>query len=60
MTAPRDHHAFVLDKTICISNRHDFEAHDDVQAVQIARKYVNGHDVEVWELGRVGRLKNRE
>ena len=40
-------------KTNRISHRHDFEAQDDLQAIQIAQQAVDGHDVEVWEFGRV-------
>ena len=41
--------------------RRDFEADDDVQAVQIARQYVDGHDVEVWQRDRMlGKLKQSD
>jgi len=36
----------------------NFEAADDVAALEHGRKFVNGHDVEVWENARqVGVLK---
>ncbi len=61
MTTSREYRAFLLDKTGRITRRHDFEADDDVQAVQIAQQYVDGHDVEVWQLGRVvGNLQTSE
>ena len=53
-----DYRAFVLDADGHVRQRQDFEAEDDVQAVQIAQRYVDGHDVEVWQLGRmVGKLE---
>jgi hypothetical protein len=53
-----EYRAFLIGKNGKITGREDFEAEDDVQAVQIAQKYVDGHDVEVWQLGRVvGKLK---
>lgn len=62
MTDSKDYRAFILDNSNHIVKRHDFEAQDDVQAVQIAQqKYVDGHDVEVWQLGRIiGKLKRQE
>ena len=56
-----DYRAFVLNAGGHVSKRHDFEADDDVQAVQIARQYVDGHDVEVWQRDRmIGKLKQSD
>jgi hypothetical protein len=30
----------------------DLEAADDAEAINKARQYVDGHDVELWQLGR--------
>jgi hypothetical protein len=30
----------------------DFEAADDEKAIETAKQYVDGHDVELWQLGR--------
>ena len=61
MTNPTGYRAFLFDRTGHVTKRHDFEADDDVQAVQIAQQYVDGHDVEVWQLGRVvGKLKKHQ
>lgn len=52
-----EYRAFVIDKGDHIVRRHDFEAEDDVQAILVAEKFLDGHDVEVWHLRRVvGRL----
>lgn len=56
-----DYRAFVLNAEGHVTKRHDFEADDDVQAVQIARQYVDGHDVEVWQRDRmIGKLKQSD
>jgi hypothetical protein len=48
-----EYRAFLIDQFGKVTRREDFEAEDDVQAVQIAQKYVNGHRVEVWQASRV-------
>jgi hypothetical protein len=53
MTAPTHYRAFVLDKDRHIMKRHDFEAANDDDALKHARQYVDGHDVEVWQLKRI-------
>ena len=59
MTGPRDYRAFVLDKDDHIVKRHDFEAENDAAALEIARQYVDGHDVEVWQRSHIiSRLKH--
>ena len=56
----RPHRAFVLDDAEHIFRRHDFEAKADAQAIELAEKFVDGHNIEVWELRRVvARLKAR-
>jgi hypothetical protein len=56
-----DYRAFVLNDAGHVIKRHDFEAQDDARAVQIARQYVDGHDVEVWQRARmVGKLKQSD
>ena len=44
-----DYRAFVLDSNDHIIKRHDFVADNDSAALEIARKYIDGHDVEVWQ-----------
>jgi hypothetical protein len=31
---------------------HDLDSEDDVAAIEAARQYVNGSDVEVWQASR--------
>jgi hypothetical protein len=53
-----DYRVFVLNAGGHVTTRHDFEADDDVQAVQIAQQYVDGHDVQVWQRDRmIGKLE---
>lgn len=48
-----DYSAYILNAGGHVVNRHDLQADDDAQAVQIASQYVNGHDVEVRQRDRV-------
>jgi hypothetical protein len=51
--------AYPVDAHGRIQKRIDFEAADDAAALERARQYVDGHDVEVWQLGRsVGKLEH--
>ena len=60
-TAPAEYRAFVLDKEDHIVRRHDFMAPNHDAALKHAQQYVDGHDVEVWQLTHiVARLKRRE
>jgi hypothetical protein len=53
--------AYVLDAGDHIVSRYEFEADDSASALEIARQWVNGHDVEVWQLTHtIGRLKSDE
>jgi hypothetical protein len=41
-----------------IVSRHDFEADNHTAALELARQYLNGHDVEFWHSTYfLGRLK---
>jgi hypothetical protein len=56
-----DYRAFVIDATGHVVKRHDFTAEDDVRALQRAQRYLDRHDIEVWQFGRVvGKLKSKE
>jgi hypothetical protein len=58
--APNDYRAYVLDKDDHILQRHDFFAENAAAALDFARQYVDGHDVEVWLRAQViGRLKHK-
>ena len=45
--------AYALDPHGHITKRFEFEAADDVAALAHARQWVDGCDVEVWQLARV-------
>ena len=54
-----EYRAFLLDKSDHIVRRQDFEAENDASALETARQYVDGHDVEVWKRTHIiGRLKH--
>lgn len=44
--------AYLLDAEGHIAKRIDFESTDDATAISHARQYVDGRDVEVWQLKR--------
>ncbi len=52
----QDYRAYVLDQNGHVTQRHDFEFVDDEAAIIHARRFVDGHDVEVWQIDRVVKL----
>ena len=48
-----EYRAFVRDERDAIIERHDLEAPHDEAAIAQARQYVDGHDVEIWQHGRM-------
>ena len=48
-----DYRAYVIGNDGHVLKRHDFECLDDLAALEYARQYVVGKDVEVWQLDRV-------
>jgi hypothetical protein len=61
-TAPftTEYRAYLLDENGRVLKREDFEADNDTQAMESAGRYLDGHDVEVWQLERViGLLKRK-
>ena len=51
--------AYVLDDNDHILRRFEFEAENGTAALEAAKQYVDGHDVEVWERTHIiGRLKH--
>ena len=56
MTGPANYRAFLLDNNDHIVKRYEFEAATDDAALDVARQYVDGHDVEVWHRERFIRL----
>ena len=53
--------AYVLDDHDHILRRIDLEAENSAAALAIAKQYVDGHDVEVWEHTHIiGRLKHEK
>lgn len=54
-----DYRAFLVGRDGHFQKAIEFEAIDDVAAIKHARQYVDGHDVEIWQLGRrVTQLKS--
>jgi hypothetical protein len=52
-----NYRAYLLDENDHIFRRHDFEAANDTSALETARQYVDGHDVEAWQRTHIlGRL----
>jgi hypothetical protein len=47
-----DYRAFILGRDGRIQSAIEFRAHDDAEAIKLAQQYVQGHDVEVWQLAR--------
>jgi hypothetical protein len=48
----QEYRAFVIGPDGHVMLRHDFSARDDEAAKQFAQRYVDGHDIEVWQLER--------
>ena len=49
--------AYLIDKDNRVDSYEPLDAESDEEALETARRLVNGHDVEVWSLDRmVGRL----
>jgi len=48
-----EYRAILIDQFGNITGREDFQAKDDLHAVQVAQNYVNGHSVEVWQAERI-------
>jgi hypothetical protein len=51
-----DYRAYVLDDNGSIVNVRELEARDDSEAVEQAQKYLDGHDLEVWQRDRKVKL----
>ena len=47
-----EYRAFIVGRDGYFQKAIEFEAPDDVAAISHATQYVDGHDVEVWQLGR--------
>jgi hypothetical protein len=52
--------AYLIDSENRVRSFEPIEAGSDEEALKAAKRFVDGHDVEVWLLDRkVGRLSNR-
>ena len=51
-----DYRAYVLDDNGSIVNVRALEAPDDSEAVEQARKHLDGYDLEVWQRARKVKL----
>jgi hypothetical protein len=47
-----EYRAFIVGRDGHFQKAIEFEAEDDVKAISHAKQYVDGHDVELWQLGR--------
>jgi hypothetical protein len=52
-TEASHYRAYLLSHGGRVIQRHDFVSGDDSKAIQHARQYVDGHDVEVWQRERM-------
>ena len=49
--------AYLIDEDDRVASYKPFEAQSDSEAIEAARRFVEGFDVEVWQLDRkIGRL----
>ena len=48
----QDYRAYILGPDGHIHDRVDMLATDDGEAIKLANQLVDGHDVELWQLGR--------
>jgi hypothetical protein len=54
-----DYRAYIFDQDDHIAAYRPIEAASDVEALEIAKQFVDGHDVEVWLHDRkIGRLEH--
>lgn len=44
--------AFIVDEDGHVQNRVDLVCEDEVEARRLAKRLVDGHDVELWQLDR--------
>ena len=55
-----EYRAYVLDDNGYIIGRHDFVCDGDQEAVESAKRVIDGHDIEIWERDRlVSRLLHK-
>lgn len=47
-----DYRAYIVGRDGHFEKAIEIEALNDVYAIEEAQKYVDGHDVELWQLGR--------
>jgi hypothetical protein len=56
----QDYGAYIVGPDGHIRDRVDMHATDDGEAIKLAEQLVDGHDVELWQLGRkIGTLNTR-
>jgi hypothetical protein len=61
MTTLNEYRAYVLDSNDHVVARHDIEADNGTAALELAKQYVDGHDVEVWQRTHIiGRLRHKK
>jgi hypothetical protein len=47
-----EYRAYLVGRDGHFQKAFDFDAADDAEAINQAKQYVDGHDVELWQFGR--------
>jgi hypothetical protein len=47
-----DYRAYIMGPDGHVQNRVDLLCNDEAEAIRLAKQLVDGHDVELWQLGR--------
>jgi hypothetical protein len=48
----QDYRVYILGFDGHIQGRHDLRCRSDAEAIKLAKQFVDGHDVELWQLDR--------
>jgi hypothetical protein len=48
----QDYRVYILGPDGHVQGRHDLRCRNDAEAIKLAKQFVNGHDVELWQLDR--------
>ncbi|MBT1515368.1 hypothetical protein KIP88_33270 [Bradyrhizobium sp. SRL28] len=48
----QEYHAYIMGPDGHVQNRVDLRCDDGAEAIRLAKQFVDGHDVELWQLDR--------
>jgi hypothetical protein len=48
----QEYRVYILGPDGHVQGRHDLRCSNEAEAVKLAKQFVNGHDVELWQLDR--------